>query len=122
MSRAQPLHLDCANGVGAAKLAGMTSTLARAGLCLELHNTGAGTLNHLCGSDFVQKDKAMPEGFEGVGLGARCAAWMQLKSTQGGHAQEISAHLKNEYSRVLGKKKAVHIRTRVITDWVCLYS
>lgn len=68
----QPLHLDCANGVGAAKLQAMAAALAHAGLHLELYNTGAGTLNHLCGSDFVQKDKALPQGFEAVGVGARC--------------------------------------------------
>lgn len=68
----QPLHLDCANGVGAHKLAAMTTRLADAGLQLHLYNTGAGVLNDLCGSDFVQKEKRMPLGFEGVPVGARC--------------------------------------------------
>lgn len=81
----QPLHLDCANGVGAAKLRAMAPSLARAGLTLELYNTGDGTLNHGCGSDYVQKDKALPQGFEGVGVGARYEA-LSLVSTARRHS------------------------------------
>ncbi len=49
----------------------MTARLADAGLHLQLYNTGNGVLNDLCGSDFVQKEKRMPLGFEGVPVGAR---------------------------------------------------
>ena len=110
------LYIDCANGVGAAKLQAMAPQLAEAGLQIELRNTGAhgwwarashtaqagashytskprpakclwrcgsdrrppgagaGVLNGECGSDFVQKDKALPDGFGGVGPGSRCCA------------------------------------------------
>ena len=64
--------MDCANGVGAPKLAAIAPLLAGAGLALELRNTGAGVLNGECGSDFLQKDKALPEGFGDVPAGARC--------------------------------------------------
>lgn len=54
------LHVDCANGVGALKLAAMSSMLKAIGLDLVLYNIGDGVLNHLCGSDHVQKDRTLP--------------------------------------------------------------
>lgn len=58
----QPLHVDCANGVGALKLQQMVPQLQRLGLDLVLHNTGEGRLNHLCGADYVQKEQTYPSG------------------------------------------------------------
>jgi phosphoacetylglucosamine mutase len=78
------LHVDCANGVGAAKLAALSPLLAASGLQLQLHNTGGGVLNGGCGSDYVQKDKALPQELEGVGPGSR---WV----TRGGGA--LQAHI-----------------------------
>ncbi|KAI7835556.1 hypothetical protein COHA_010550 [Chlorella ohadii] len=70
----QTLYVDCANGVGAPKLAALAGQLAPAGLTLELRNTGDGVLNGGCGSDFLQKDRQLPSQFEGVAAGARCCA------------------------------------------------
>lgn len=70
----QTLYVDCANGVGAPKLAALAGQLAPAGLTLELRNTGDGVLNGGCGSDFLQKDRQLPSQFEGVAPGARCCA------------------------------------------------
>jgi phosphoacetylglucosamine mutase len=58
----QPLHVDCANGVGALKLQQMVPQLQQLGLDLVLHNTGEGRLNHLCGADYVQKEQTYPAG------------------------------------------------------------
>lgn len=69
----QTLLIDCANGVGAWKLKASAPLLAEAGLQLELRNTGEGVLNGGCGSDFLQKDRRLPQGFEAVLPGARCA-------------------------------------------------
>ncbi len=70
-SRSETLYIDCANGVGAAKLQQLVPLLQDVGLRLELLNTGAGRLNHLCGADFVQKDRKVPTEFERVPAGAR---------------------------------------------------
>lgn len=58
------LHVDCANGVGAQKLEAMHDMLKKIGLDIILHNTGEGTLNHLCGSDYVQKERTLPLGMQ----------------------------------------------------------
>ena len=58
----QPVHVDCANGVGALKLQQMVPQLQQLGLNLVLHNTGEGRLNHLCGADYVQKEQTYPAG------------------------------------------------------------
>lgn len=58
------LHVDCANGVGALKLEEMANSLKSAGLDLILYNIGDGVLNHLCGSDYVQKDRLLPLGMQ----------------------------------------------------------
>jgi hypothetical protein len=67
----QTLHIDCANGVGAWKLKAIVPLLAEAGLTVDLRNTGAGVLNGDCGSDFLQKDKKLPQNFGDVPAGAR---------------------------------------------------
>ncbi|KAF8061373.1 PGM3 [Scenedesmus sp. PABB004] len=69
-----PLRVDCANGVGAAKLRQLAPSLAGLGLELELHNAGEGRLNHLCGADYVQKEQTFPAGMADVPVGARCAS------------------------------------------------
>jgi phosphoacetylglucosamine mutase len=58
----QPVHVDCANGVGALKLQQMLPQLQQLGLQLVLYNTGDGRLNHLCGADYVQKEQTYPAG------------------------------------------------------------
>jgi phosphoacetylglucosamine mutase len=58
----QPLHVDCANGVGALKLQEMLPQLKDLGLEVVLYNTGEGRLNHDCGADFVQKEQTFPAG------------------------------------------------------------
>jgi phosphoacetylglucosamine mutase len=61
-----PLAVDCANGIGASKLAALECELAALGLQLQLINTGSGGsgggLNERCGADFVQKAQAPPAG------------------------------------------------------------
>lgn len=68
------LYVDCANGVGAPKLARLAPLLEESGLKLVLRNRGGGALNGGCGSDFLQKDKKLPETFEDLPPGTRCAA------------------------------------------------
>jgi phosphoacetylglucosamine mutase len=70
------LYMDCANGVGAPKMAALTEALQAAGapLAVSLHNTGEGVLNGGCGSDFLQKDRQLPHGYADVPPGARCCA------------------------------------------------
>lgn len=70
----QTLYMDCANGVGAPKMASLAAQLADTGLTVDLRNTGEGVLNGGCGSDFLQKDRQLPAGFQGVPAGARCCA------------------------------------------------
>lgn len=71
MQPTQELTVDCANGVGAPKLAALAPALEPAGLRLQLRATGDGELNGGCGSDFVQKERALPAGFGRVEPGAR---------------------------------------------------
>lgn len=68
------LHVDCANGVGGVKLPAFLPLLKHSGLDLVLHNLGNGILNHNCGSDYVQKERQIPEEFENVPVGEPCCA------------------------------------------------
>ena len=70
----QTLYVDCANGVGAPKLAALAPHLLPAGLALAPRNTGGGVLNGGCGSDFLQGHRCVPAGFDDVPAGARCCA------------------------------------------------
>ncbi|PSC72140.1 phosphoacetylglucosamine mutase [Micractinium conductrix] len=70
----QTLYMDCANGVGAPKMAALAQQLAGAGLAVDLRNTGEGVLNGGCGSDFLQKDRQLPANYADVPAGARCCA------------------------------------------------
>jgi hypothetical protein len=62
----QPLHVDCANGVGALKLQQLAPQLQQLGLQLQLYNAGQGRLNHDCGADYVQKEQSFPAGDYGL--------------------------------------------------------
>lgn len=70
----QPLHVDCANGVGALKLQQLAPQLQKLGLQLQLYNAGQGRLNHGCGADFVQKEQCFPAGMGDVAVGTCCAS------------------------------------------------
>ena len=70
--------MDCANGVGAHKLAALAPALEPAGLRLALRATGDGELNGGCGSDFVQKERELPAGFGPVEPGARWGSQTSL--------------------------------------------
>uniref|UniRef100_A0A6I8NAQ8 Phosphoacetylglucosamine mutase n=1 Tax=Ornithorhynchus anatinus TaxID=9258 RepID=A0A6I8NAQ8_ORNAN len=60
----RPLKVDCANGIGALKLAEMRRYLPRA-VPVQLCNDGStGRLNHLCGADFVKSQQKPPQGLE----------------------------------------------------------
>ena len=70
----QGLIVDCANGVGAAKLQVLADRLTP-GMAAELRNTGSADgsgLNDSCGADFIQKERWLPAGFHDVPDGARC--------------------------------------------------
>jgi phosphoacetylglucosamine mutase len=63
---APTLHVDCANGVGAAQLQLAATRLEAAELLkMRLINTGCapGSLNNQCGADYVQKEVKAPQGF-----------------------------------------------------------
>lgn len=70
------LKVDCANGIGADKLQYLNRCPgAKAqGYYCDLENEGGGHLNHLCGADYVQKEKTFPTGFSDVEEGQRCAS------------------------------------------------
>jgi phosphoacetylglucosamine mutase len=69
------LLVDCANGVGAAKLQRLAARLGGRGLLrAALRNTGGGRLNHRVGADFVQKEQAPPEGLGDAAPGQPCAS------------------------------------------------
>lgn len=59
--KTRTLHVDCANGVGALKLDKLMPYVTPLGLDFRLYNVGEGVLNGDCGSDFVQKEKTLPE-------------------------------------------------------------
>ena len=71
------IHVDCANGVGASKLAALAAAAGDA-LPLRLRNVeGApGSLNNRVGADHVQKEKSIPAegGFETLPPGAKCVS------------------------------------------------
>ena len=77
---ASTIVVDCANGVGAAKLAPLRTALGtECVLTLDPRNYKygrPGSLNNEVGADFVQKEKTCPMhgGFDGVGADARCVS------------------------------------------------
>jgi len=54
------VYVDCANGVGALKLEKIAEDLAEFNINMILFNTGEGTLNFECGSDYVEKNQKFP--------------------------------------------------------------
>ena len=69
-----PLHVDCANGVGAIKLLAMQEQLKSVGLKMKLYNIGEGRLNHNCGADYVEKEQKFPCTMEDIDEGERCCS------------------------------------------------
>ncbi|CAD7696591.1 unnamed protein product [Ostreobium quekettii] len=70
------LLLDCANGVGAAKAEALIARLREAGCGwrFDVRNVGPRGLNDRVGADHVEKQRALPLGFETVAKGARCCS------------------------------------------------
>lgn len=72
------IAVDCANGVGAAKLAMLAAAVGADALPLSLRNTegSPGSLNNRVGADFVQKEVVAPAhgGFEALPPGTRCVS------------------------------------------------
>ncbi|XP_065878105.1 phosphoacetylglucosamine mutase [Euphorbia lathyris] len=67
------LVVDGANGVGGEKLEVLKKMLN--GLSIEVRNSGKeGVLNEGVGADYVQKEKAVPQGFGSKDVGIRCAS------------------------------------------------
>ncbi|OUS44283.1 hypothetical protein BE221DRAFT_193734 [Ostreococcus tauri] len=74
-----PLVIDCADGVGGDKLAGLSEAVESYGLRFDLRNRGNAadsSLNDGVGSDFVQKARTPPMrgGFESLEPGTRCVS------------------------------------------------
>jgi phosphoacetylglucosamine mutase len=70
----QTLFVDCANGVGSVVLSKLSPLFNSIGLNIVLKNTGEGELNHLCGSDFVQREQTFPQGFENISENMLCCS------------------------------------------------
>lgn len=69
------LIVDGANGIGGLKLEQIKAELS--GLDIIVRNSGKegeGILNHMCGADFVQKERVAPHGFSSEDAGVRCAS------------------------------------------------
>ncbi|XP_062189841.1 phosphoacetylglucosamine mutase isoform X2 [Phragmites australis] len=69
------LIVDGANGIGGVKLEQIKAELS--GLNIIVRNSGKegeGILNHMCGADFVQKERVTPHGFSPDDIGVRCAS------------------------------------------------
>lgn len=66
-ARIPQLTIDCANGVGALKISSVTEAIETSGngTVVVLRNTGEGVVNHLCGADYVQKERVLPTSFQG---------------------------------------------------------
>ncbi|KAG0535919.1 hypothetical protein BDA96_03G019300 [Sorghum bicolor] len=72
---AKKLIVDGANGIGGVKLEQIKAELS--GLDISVRNSGKegeGILNHMCGADFVQKERVTPHGFSPEDVGVRCAS------------------------------------------------
>ncbi|WVZ72810.1 hypothetical protein U9M48_021212 [Paspalum notatum var. saurae] len=69
------LFVDGANGIGGLKLEQIKAELSD--LDVIVRNSGKegeGILNHMCGADFVQKERVTPHGFSPEDVGVRCAS------------------------------------------------
>lgn len=72
---AKKLIVDGANGIGGVKLEQIMVELS--GIDISVRNSGKegeGILNHMCGADFVQKERVTPHGFNPEDVGVRCAS------------------------------------------------
>ncbi|PAN32934.2 hypothetical protein PAHAL_5G521100 [Panicum hallii] len=72
---AKKLIVDGANGIGGVKLEEIKAELS--GIDIIVRNSGKegeGILNHMCGADFVQKERVTPHGFSPEDVGVRCAS------------------------------------------------
>ncbi|RLM92048.1 phosphoacetylglucosamine mutase [Panicum miliaceum] len=72
---AKKLIVDGANGIGGVKLEQIKAELS--GIDIIVRNSGKegeGILNHMCGADFVQKERVTPHGFSPEDVGVRCAS------------------------------------------------
>ena len=78
----QVLTVDCANGVGAAKLKALAEGLSGE-LDVCLRSTGEGGLNDGCGADYVQKGRRFPAGMEDCQDGARSATASEKSCSTG---------------------------------------
>lgn len=70
---AKKLIVDGANGIGGVKLEQIMVELS--GIDISVRNSGKegeGILNHMCGADFVQKERVTPHGFNPEDVGVRC--------------------------------------------------
>ena len=68
----EKLIVDGANGIGGVKLEQIKVELS--GLDIIVRNSGKegeGILNHMCGADFVQKERVTPHGFSPDDVGVR---------------------------------------------------
>ncbi|NXT78875.1 AGM1 mutase, partial [Zapornia atra] len=71
--RQRQLKIDCANGIGALKLAEMKPYLPKE-ILIHLYNDGTKEkLNHLCGADFVKVHQKPPRGLD-LKPGERCCS------------------------------------------------
>ena len=69
---AKKLIVDGANGIGGVKLEQIKAELS--GIDIIVRNSGKegeGILNHMCGADFVQKERVTPHGFSPEDVGVR---------------------------------------------------
>ena len=79
--RRKSIVVDCANGVGAAKLVALAEAIGPSGwdvLSMDLRNVAGapGSLNEQVGADFVQKERRAPAhgSFETLGPSERCVS------------------------------------------------
>ncbi|RKP11149.1 hypothetical protein THASP1DRAFT_33908 [Thamnocephalis sphaerospora] len=66
-TRLSPLHVDCANGVGAPKIREFAQVVGEAALALIVTNDDTeteGSLNYQCGADYVKVNQHGPHGVE----------------------------------------------------------
>lgn len=66
------VNIDCANGVGTFPLQRMMPKLKEMGVDIVLYNTGDGTLNHECGSDYIEKTGKFPSNMQEIEEGSLC--------------------------------------------------
>lgn len=68
------IHIDCANGVGSLTLNELKRPLYNMGINLILYNNFSGSLNYLCGADYVEKEHEFPINMEDVPEYSQCCS------------------------------------------------